>query len=330
MKDGRSKRILKFGVRVAEILSFPVLLLSGTYLKILRSVGLSRLAFSRDMLTKLGVFPIIDHYYEPLFNPAHLSAPLDTDRQIGGLDMNEVGQLQLLSEFRFEEELREFGSFAYKAPVGGHGPNTYFCGGDADFYYSIIRLRKPKRIIEIGSGYSTLVALQAIKKNRMEDPSYTCEVTCIEPYSNNWLDQLGIRVLRQRVENVDLGFFSSLDAGDILFIDSSHMIRPQGDVQFEYFQILPALSKGVLIHIHDIFTPKEYPDDWFLIDRRFWNEQYLVEAFLCFNREFRIIAALHFLFFNHLTVLQCHLPHLEEFPAKLRSLTPGSLWLERV
>lgn len=330
MTNGPLKHILKLGVRLAEVASLPLLLVSASYLKLLRNIGVWRVPLSRNVLAKLGVFPVREHYYDPLVNVLKLPYPLDHDRALPGLEMNVAGQLDLLRQLHFEQELRSIPSHVYGAQTPQHGLNKFFFGGDADFYYSLIRLKRPKRLIEIGSGYSTLVALNAIEANTKEDLAYRCEITCVEPFANQWLDDVGVNVIRSKVETLDLDLFSSLEAGDILFIDSSHVIRPQGDVLFEYLRILPALKPGVLIHIHDIFTPKDYPEDWIRNDFRFHNEQYLLEAFLNFNGSFRIIAALHFLCFAHFEDLRAHLPHVEQLDRKLRQRAPSSMWIERV
>ena len=107
------------------------------------------------------------------------------------------------------------------------------------------------------------------------------------------------QVIRQPVETVDKTIFTCLESNDILFIDSSHIIRPQGDVLCEYLQILPVLQPGVLVHVHDIFTPKDYLDEWLREQGLFWNEQYLLEAFLSGNTDYEIIAALNFLKHHH-------------------------------
>lgn len=127
------------------------------------------------------------------------------------------------------------------------------------------------------------MAIEALKKNRDEDPSYNCEHVCIEPYEMPWLETVDVSVVRKKVEEVELEFFSQLQKNDILFIDSSHVIRPQGDVVFEYLELLPSLNIGVVVHIHDIFSPKNYLAEWLQDDVRFWNEQYLLEAFLSHN-----------------------------------------------
>ena len=114
--------------------------------------------------------------------------------------------------------------------------------------------------------------------NKQDDPSYTCKHVCIEPYEMPWLEKTGVTVIRKKIEDVEISFFSELADCDILFLDSSHIIRPQGDVLFEYLQLLPSLNKGVIVHIHDIFSPRNYSNEWLMGDIRFWNEQYLLEA----------------------------------------------------
>jgi hypothetical protein len=143
------------------------------------------------------------------------------------------------------------------------------------------------------------MALLAINKNKVDDPTYTCEVICIEPYEMPWLEKLDVTVIRSLVQDQEHSFFKTLNENDILFIDSSHVIRPQGDVNFEFLEILPTLNKGVIVHIHDIFTPKDYLDSWVIDQVRLWNEQYLLEAFLSHNSEFKIIGALNYLRHHH-------------------------------
>jgi len=149
-----------------------------------------------------------------------------------------------------------------------------------------------------GEAYAQM-AKNAINANKKEDLHYNCQQVCIEPYSFSWLEELDVRVIRQRTEEVDIKIFKELDKNDILFIDSSHIIRPQGDVLFEYLEILPILKSGVLVHIHDIFTPKDYLNEWIADEIKLWNEQYLLEAFLTFNSEYKIIASLNYLKHNY-------------------------------
>ena len=191
----------------------------------------------------------------------------------------------------------------------------------------MLRAFKPGRVVEIGSGFSTLIAQKALEANRSEDPKAVCEYTCIEPYESAWLEEAGFQVLRTKVEDVDMKLFSSLSAGDFLFIDSSHIIRPQGDVLFEYLEVLPTLRSGVVVHIHDIFTPKDYLDKWIFEETRFWNEQYLLEAFLSFNDSFRIIGALNYLKHHYPVEMAAACPILGE---QMAEAEPASFWMMKV
>jgi predicted O-methyltransferase YrrM len=279
---------------LVDILLLPGAIAAALVMRLIRTVGIERLPQTLKGFRKLGVFPIRDHYYEPLFNPSHLRRPLSEDRELPGLDWNIGDQLALLTQFRFNEELIAF-PLTRQSNMEFFYNNRYFESGDAEFLYNMIRFFKPRRILEIGSGHSTLMAVNAVQANRVVDPDYICEHICIEPYEAKWLKNLNVQLIREPVERIDKLMFGELDRNDILFIDSSHIIRPQGDVLFEYLEILPILKPGVLIHIHDIFTPKDYPTDWIHKNVYLWNEQYLLEAFLSFNPEFKIVGALNFL-----------------------------------
>lgn len=203
--------------------------------------------------------------------------------------------------------------------------NGAFESGDAEYWYQLIRATKPQRIIEIGSGSSTLMAIKAVEKNFNDAPSSErCEHICIEPYEMPWLEEVAVSVVRKKVENLELSFFAKLQENDILFIDSTHIIRPQGDVLFEYLQLLPSLKKGVIVHIHDIFSPKNYPHQWLQDEVRFWNEQYLLEAFLTHNRDWRIVGALNYLRHNHYDKLKMVAPSLT--PER----EPGSFYIQKI
>jgi hypothetical protein len=179
----------------------------------------------------------------------------------------------------------------------------------------------------VGSGYSTRLARAAIDANVAEAPGYACRHVCIEPYEMPFLDRLpGIEVVRQRVEDVDPALFQTLGENDILFIDSSHVIRPQGDVLLLVLEVLPALRSGVFVHVHDVFTPQDYPSSWVIDEVRLWNEQYLVEAFLSCNDRFEIVGALGYLARHHTGALAAKLPVFGADPARYQ---PGSFWIRR-
>lgn len=290
------KQLIKFIIKIVLHIGFPFTFLSAIWLKLVRKFATGALEESIFMST--GMLPVIDHYYQPLINPKkHLTKSLRDDRQLPGIDLNIDEQLALLSQFNYNDELEKFplekisqDQFYYN--------NGFYESGDAEYLYSAIRHFKPRNIIEIGSGYSTLMAESALLKNKAEDDTYQYKHICIEPYEQPWLEKTGIEIVRRPVEQIDTAFFKQLGANDILFIDSTHIIRPQGDVLFEYLEILPILNPGVIVHIHDIFTPKDYLNDWIIKEHRLWNEQYLLEAFLTFNPKFKIIGALNYLSHN--------------------------------
>jgi hypothetical protein len=311
---------------IIDILLSPLIIFSAFIYKRLRRRYFKYFPLSKAILFKIGVYPITDHYYDPMFNLKHLRYPLSKDRTLQGLDLNDKGQLEFLSTFNFNNELLSF-------PVKKLNDEVEYCyeygqfrAGDSEMLYSIIRAVKPKQIIEIGSGSSTLMTINAIKKNQEQDASHSCKLTCIEPYENNWLKDLGVTVLRERVEILNVEIFKTLQENDILFIDSSHMVRPQGDVLFEIMEVLPALNKGVIIHIPDIFTPKDYPDGW-MKDVYFWNEQYVLEAFLMNNKEYKVLLALNYLYHNHRDVFLQKCPVLKSTEILTRHKEPSSFWI---
>jgi predicted O-methyltransferase YrrM len=320
------KEITKKLLPLIDIVAVPFVLISAVFLRYVRKADFQRMKRSKAVLLHVGLLPVVDHYYEPFFDPRRLRKPLREDRNLPGIDFSVSGQLALLKQFTFNEEIKRLPMDRLGEDLGFHHSNTTFGCGDAEYLYNVVRHFKPKRIVEIGSGFSTLISLSAIRANQAESPKYSCELTCIEPYEMPWLERTSANILRKRVENIEIEFFQRLEANDILFIDSSHVIKPQGDVLFEYHEILPSLKPGVLVHVHDIFTPKDYPDSWLKGEMRLWNEQYLLEAFLAHNQTFRIVGALNYLMHHHFEVLASVCPILASEPNR----EPGSLWLTRL
>jgi hypothetical protein len=302
MRGASSEAQVKlFICRVADLVLSPLTLAASLLLKFIRIAGVERMPVARFIFRTVGLFPIRNHYYEPLFAPSQLHGNVFVPRVLPGIDWNLDAQIATVGELN---------AFAGELP---DMPAMVFVGADRSFWYSMIRRFRPKRIIEVGSGDSTRIALEAIARNG--DP---CEHICIEPYEQPWLEGK-VHVLRKRLEEVDRSLFSTLEANDILFIDSSHVIRPQGDVLVEFLEILPTLKPGVIVHVHDIFSPRDYPKRWILDEVRLWNEQYLVEAFLSFNCQWEILVALNYLRHDH--------PGVYKF---LPDEDPGSLYIRRV
>jgi len=276
-----------------------------------RNTGSARLPQTTRTLKKIGLFPIRKHYYEPLFDDSSLTRPLSDDRALPGIDLNVSGQLSFLRKLNHSCEL---GGMDLKKksndPTAFYINNGNFESGDAEFLYQFIRTVKPNKIVEIGSGHSTKIARLALLQNRAESGVQATH-TCIEPYEMGWLEKLEeVSVIRKRVEDCSLDWSRQLAAGDLLFVDSSHMIRPQGDVLTEYLEIFPQLASGVYIHIHDIFTPKDYIHSWIAEEVRFWNEQYLLEALLSNTDRYEVVAALNYLKHHNYEDLKNVCPYL--------------------
>lgn len=316
------KLIIKL-LPIADILLMPFVYPAAWLLKSIRKEGVHRLPHCKNSLMNVGVFPISNHYYEPQFDNRKPNPAFFQDRNLQGINWNVSGQLKMLEKFGFSTELEN---------IPQEKPNTLkfylnngaFESGDAEYWYQIIRTIKPNRIFEVGSGNSTLMAINAINKNQEEDPIYKCEHVCIEPYEMPWLEGSGVSVVRKKVEEIELSFFSQLQENDILFIDSSHIIRPQGDVLFEYLELLPSLNAGVIVHVHDIYSPKNYPNQLLQDKVVFWNEQYLLEAFLSNNNSWQIVGALNYLHHNHYDKLKSVAPFLT--PER----EPGSFYIQKI
>jgi len=306
-----------------DIILSPFVLLSSLCLKIVRRAGIKDMQLSKEIFFKIGIYPLVDHYYEPQFNFSTLKKNLNEPRQLSGINWNDAEQLFLLKEFTFSYELKQLKT-TFTSPIEYYFGNNSFESGDAEIWYNLIRYIKPRKIIEIGSGHSTNLARLALKYNTSEDPNHACLHICIEPYEMAWLEKLGIEIIRQKVEDVDLSIFLQLEANDILFIDSSHIIRPQGDVITEIFNILPCLKTGVIVHIHDIFSPRDYIQEWLKEDIKFWNEQYLLEAFLMFNPEWKIIGGLNYLKHKYPIELSNACLHLTT------DREPGSFYIQKI
>jgi predicted O-methyltransferase YrrM len=254
-----------------------------------------------------------------------LPGDIGKPRDLPGIELDPAAQIELLNKLNYHAELEAFpattmttGEFAWDN--GMYGP------GDGEIYYSLIRYLKPKRIIEIGSGASTLLALAASRANLGEDVAARTTITCVEPYENPWLAVSEVELVRERVEDLDMNLFASLAPGDMLFIDSSHVIRPGGDVTTEILRILPRLQSGVLVHIHDIFTPRDYPEAWLRHERRLWNEQYMLEAWLSGSRNggrrAEVVCALNWLKNDHWEATSRACPIL----ARHAQAQPGAFW----
>lgn len=258
------------------------------------------------------------HFYEPIPDTQSLPEKLwSQPSELVGIDMNDATQLELLRN-SFSKFRQEYETIPAEPPSGQLWP---FRGTDVVAAYCMVRHFQPRRIIEIGSGFSSLVLGQAAARNKGS------ALICIDPFPHkltrekNRIPALQ-SVIESKVQDVDVEFFSQLESGDILFIDSSHTVKTGGDVNYLFLEVLPRLKPGVIVHVHDIFLPFEYRRDWMLKEFRFWTEQYLLQAFLIFNPEFEVLMANSYLNHYYSADLKAAFPNL-------RRWIGGSFWMQR-
>ena len=266
-------------------------------------------------------------------SPGHFCSPIpsieDIERAItaapasySGIDLSEDQQLALLEkisryypEIPFPAEKNDRFRFAF------HNPS--YSWGDAIILFCMIRKLRPRRILEIGSGHTSALILDT--NERYFDGGIEC--TFVEPHPQLLLSLLRSsadhepRLIPRKLQDVNLTLFDTLEAGDILFVDSSHVLKAGSDCQLLFSDILPRLNPGTFIHFHDVFDRFEYPPEW-LREGRGWNEQYALRAFLQFNGEFRIKLFTAYLIARHREWFEKHMPNC------LRN-TGGQIWIER-
>lgn len=272
-------------------------------------------------------------YYLPIPNEADLGDAFWEKRsEMVGVDMNEEYALGLLNDVfpSYVHEFREmFPLHQSNDSTAFYLINGIYMAIDAQVYYSFIRHFRPKRIVEIGSGRSTQVAAAACLRNAKEG-GRAPRLTAIEPFPSPQLKE-GLPGLSDlivdKVQNVDMEVFTSLEAGDILFIDSTHALREGGDVQLEYCEILPRLAPGVVVHIHDISLPKAYPRTYFEVSHHYWNEQYLLQAFLAFNSRFEVIWPGNYMILKHPDIVCEVFPEYHAMREVYPQSEPSSFWI---
>jgi predicted O-methyltransferase YrrM len=251
-----------------------------------------------EQCSRRGFLPVATHYYQPIFDGRSMDPRIWTQPQLlYGIDWREADQIALLHQLG-----AAFGSECFW-PAHAHADDDQYFWDNGSFGFTsacllhgMIRLLRPQRVLEIGGGYSTLVSSQALAMNK--DRGAEGSLVSIDPYPRPILKAADRRgacsLVAERVETLDPELFLSLDAGDLLFIDSSHVVRPGNDVAFLYFNILPRLRPGVVVHIHDIHLPYEYPAIYSMAmdrPRRFWNEQYILRALLIGNASLEVLLS---------------------------------------
>jgi hypothetical protein len=276
-----------------------------------------------------GYYLLRKHFYLPIPDEGDLPYSIHSD--LVGVEMNDRASLAFYEDVlaRYKSEFNAYPIHQTEDPRQYYLLNGSFMAIDGNLYYSLIRHLKPKRVVEIGSGNSTLLAAAAILENKREATVET-ELVCIEPYPNAVL-QGGVpgvhQLIAKKVQDVGLDIFESLCGGDILFIDSTHVLRSGGDVWWEYCEILPRLRSGVYVHIHDISLPKPYPRVYF-DSHLYWNEQYVLQAFLTFNSKFEVIWPGNYLMTKYVgTMRERFSPEYVLMREKYPDSEPASFWM---
>ena len=235
------------------------------------------------------------HFYSPIVDVEEVTQRQEriwpSDPVVVGIDFNDASHQRILTEifprfiggYDYPELLEESESLA-----SYFTQNSQFGWLDSRALFVLLQEWKPRKLIEVGSGFSSLLVADTNRRFL----NNACEVTCVEPFPRAFLKNglPGVsRLLQSKVQEVPLEEFARLDAGDILFIDSSHVSKTGSDVNFLFFEVLPRLKSGVIVHVHDIFLPHDYLKDWVLHEARSWNEQYILRAMLTRSSAFEVL-----------------------------------------
>lgn len=258
----------------------------------------------------VGIHLILAHFYNPIPILGELKPlEVDYDQQLNLLKFNDNKFWDLLDRFAsFREEISDIPDSSDK--VEYYYQNNAIGGIDAIMYYYMIRYFKPHKLVEVGAGYSTLMAAKACKINE------NTEFISIEPYPMNFVrnEIEGLNELKVRkLQEIPLSFFEELEENDILFIDSSHVLKAGSDVTYIFSTILPRLQRGVIIHFHDVFIPYEIPEKWMRDELLFWNEQYVLYSMMInATEEYETIMPNFYLGSNYRERLLTYFPHMPE------------------
>jgi len=296
-----------------------------------------RVLFSRrsfELFQRLGIHVTPNHFYSPVPDTRELDRRpgfWDEECDMPGVDLREAAQLdwlrQVVAPLRHE----------CRFPLDPTGvPHEYFVRNgafgliSAAVLHCMIRHVSPRTVVEVGSGNSTCVAARAALMNQAEGKP--ARLIAVEPYPGEVLRR-GVpgltRLIAEKAQDVPRDLFTGLQAGDILFIDSSHVVRMGNDVLFLYLDVLPRLAKGVVVHIHDIFLPRHYPRRWVVDGRRFWAEQYLLQAFLALNPSFEVLWCGSLMQHKHPGALREVFPLPDGLSAE-EGYASSSFWMRRI
>jgi hypothetical protein len=276
----------------------------------------------------------IDDYYSPLPSSFRLRANAQRWNRPSALRGVEYDIEKMKREFvdLLSHYLDEFLALPPYAELQKAGFGPGYTAVDALTLYLTVRHLKPQRYIEVGSGLSTYYCSLAAERNAQE--GHPLEITCIEPYPFDKLKTIsGIELVTKEVQDVDPSVFKRLGENDILFIDSSHVLKVDGDVSFLFLEIFPLLNVGVSIHVHDVPFPYNVPFPaklWMFWQNwpMFWNEAMVLQAFLCFNEKFKITMSTPIIRHFDEAFLKAIIPKYETIDQNPNTFS--SIWLKRV
>jgi Methyltransferase domain len=313
-------------------------------IRFLRRNGLLRSAYVQLFrgMQALGISVTPLHYYFPipdLNQQSHRSWNDGPGTSLLDFDLgSQLRRLENWSSYADEWSFDEDQDYAFRLN------NGFFETVDAEVAYSILREMRPRRVIEVGGGNSTRLLATALRMNAEEGSQ--SELVSVEPHPDPMLRRgfPGLsRLIAKPVQDVEPEFFDQLEAGDVLFIDSSHVVSLGSDVVYEILEILPRLRPGVMVHFHDIFIPADYPRKFVMNNLCFWAEQYMLQAFLWGNRQFRVAWASSMMQMSYPSVLRDMFNRWEGSYLRMpkhcrmfapthdgRNVWPCSLWIEKV
>lgn len=295
--------------------------------------SVARTGVGSDLCLKRGFLPMPVGFYSPVPDIEDLVRRnvWGNISEMPGIDFRVGEQLSLLKLLggTFGEEC-DWPADRTRDDRQFYANNSSFSYGCAASTHSFIRKFRPKRIIEIGSGMSSLIISGAVTRNRTET-GVPAEYAIVDPYPGktirNGLPGLD-RLVENRVELLPPSFFRDLEEGDILFIDSSHTVKIGSDCNYLYLEIVPSVRPGVILHVHDIGLPYEYPRAYATSQtfRQFWTEQYILQAFLSHNAQYEILLAMNYLMTDHPGVFETSFPRYDK---ERHRYTSSSFWMRR-
>jgi predicted O-methyltransferase YrrM len=291
-----------------------------------RAVARSAYLGGRRLAERAGVQVVVASYDSPVPRLSDLPSEVFTTKSLlRGIDWDPGRQMAWL-ESDLAPYLSEFTpARGRELPAGEFTlDNGTFESVDAELLYAIVRRLRPARLLELGTGYSTLVARLALDRNAVDGAGGTLD--SFDPYPSSQVmarSDLREGVCRMTAQRIDGALIEGLEANDILFVDTSHTVKIGGDVNRIVLDLLPLVRPGVAVHFHDIFLPRDYSRAH-IAGAHFWNEQYLVQAFLAGNREWEVLVGGN-------AVAHAHPQRLRDLiPSFSQGVEPGSLWLRRL